>query len=113
MLRAIAAVTALLAAAVIAAAPAVAEPAKGGVKNCKGKHVEGTVGWSKLKAKNVSCGGARKIADHFVFKADGIDDRFHDWLCIKAQLGGNDEFTVHCAREFGGRDQEADFVYKT
>jgi hypothetical protein len=102
------AVASLAALALVASAPAGAQPSAKGEK-C-GKHVVNGGGWWKLKAKNVSCKGARKLADHFVFKAGGVDDRFHDWVCAKAQIG-DEVWTVQCSREKGTKTQEVTFEY--
>jgi hypothetical protein len=92
----------------VASAPAGAHSSSG-FQKC-GKHIVNGSGWYRLKAKNVSCGNARKLADHFVFKAGGVDDRFHDWTCAKAQVG-DEVWSVHCAREKDSTDQEAQFLY--
>lgn len=88
--------------------PAGAHPASKAEK-C-GKHIVNGGGWYKLKAKNVSCQGARKLANHFVFKAGGVDDGFHDWVCAKAQIG-DEVWTVQCSREKGTKTQEVSFLY--
>ena len=53
---------------------------------------------------------ARKLADHFVFEAGGVDDRFHDWVCAKAQIG-DEVWTVQCSRPKGTKDQQVTFDY--
>jgi hypothetical protein len=109
MVRIAGALVLVLAAFAIAlSGPATAAP-KGHAEKC-GKHVVNGSGWFKLKATNVSCKGARKLADHFVFKAGGVDDRFHDWVCAKAQIG-DEVWTVQCSRTKGTTDQEVTFEY--
>jgi hypothetical protein len=98
----------LAAVALIASAPAGAQPAS--AKEKCGKHVINGSGWWKLKAKDVSCENARKLADHFVFKAGGVDDRFHDWICAKAQIG-DEVWTVQCSRTKGTKDQLVTFKF--
>lgn len=99
---------AIAALALLATSPATADRGSG-FEKC-GKHVVNGSGWWKLKAKDVSCKGARKLADHFVFKAGGVDDRFHDWVCAKAQIG-DEVWQVQCARDKGEKNQLVRFVY--
>jgi hypothetical protein len=99
---------ALTALALAISAPAGAAP-KGGFEKC-GKHIVNGSGWYKLKAKDASCKGASKLADHFVFKAGGVDDRFHDWVCAKARVG-DEVWTVQCLRTKGTTHQEVDFLF--
>ena len=109
MLRLTATAALVLAAiALIASSSAGAQPAA--AKEKCGKHIVNGSGWWKLKASDVSCKNARKLADHFVFKAGGIDDRFHDWVCAKAQTG-DEVWKVQCAREKGTKNQEVGFFY--
>jgi hypothetical protein len=100
----------LTAVALVASAPAGAgADSPSGTQKC-GKHIVNGSGWYRLKATNTSCQSARKLADHFVFKAGGVDDRFHDWVCAKAQVG-DEVWKVHCAREKDSTNQEADFLF--
>jgi hypothetical protein len=94
---------------VFAATAPVSAHSSSGFEKC-GKHIVNGSGWYRLKAKDTSCKNARKLADHFVFKAGGVDDRFHDWVCAKAQVG-DEVWTVQCSREKGTTDQQADFFY--
>src|SRR3954453_14404596 len=109
MLRLSAATALVLASiALIASAPAGADTAS--AKEKCGKHIVNGSGWYRLKATKVSCKTARKLADHFVFEAGGVDDRFHDWVCAKAQVG-DEVWKVQCSREKGTKDQEVGFFF--
>ena len=110
MLRLTAALALVLAALVLATSgSAVATPAKAQAEKC-GKHIVNGSGWWHLKAEKTSCKGARKLADHFVFKAGGVDDRFHDWVCAKAQVG-DEVWTVQCTRDKGPKHQLVTFKF--
>jgi hypothetical protein len=98
----------LAAVALIASAPAGADPSA--AKEKCGKHIVNGSGWYRLKAEDVSCDNARKLADHFVFEAGGVDDRFHDWVCAKAQVG-DEVWKVQCSREKGTKNQKVGFFY--
>ena len=109
MLRFTAALALILAAFAIGlSGPAAAAP-KGGAEKC-GKHIVNGSGWFNLKAEKTSCKTARKLADHFVFDAGGVDDRFHDWVCAKAQVG-DEVWTVQCSRSKGTKDQLVTFKF--
>jgi len=99
--------------AVIGAALAIAAPpaahGAGGVEKC-GKHIVNGGGWWKLKAEGASCRTARKVADHFVFEAGGIDDHFQDWVCVKARTG-DEVWQVQCSRRKDERNQVLRFLY--
>lgn len=102
-------VTALIATlALIALIPGGAS-AGSGAEKC-GKHIVNGGGWWRLKAEDVSCKSARALADHFVFKAGGVDDGFRDWICAKVQLG-DEVWRVQCLRPKGNKQQRATFLY--
>jgi hypothetical protein len=86
---AIAAVAILL----VAAGPAAA---RGGYENRCGDQ-ESAMGapWTNLKADNVSCRAARKLADVYV-SADW-DGEYKGWTCKDKQLGP-EELKVKCTR---------------
>jgi hypothetical protein len=110
MLRLTAALAVALAAfAVAASGSPAATPAKAQAEKC-GKHIVNGSGWWHLKAEKTSCKVARKLADHFVFKAGGVDDRFHDWVCAKAQVG-DEVWTVQCSRDHGPKHQIVTFKF--
>ncbi len=109
MLRLTAALVLVLAALAVPASAPAGVASKGGTEKC-GKHIVNGSGWFKLKADGVSCKTARKLANHFVFKAGGVDDRFHDWVCAKAQIG-DEVWTVQCSRTKGTHDQAVSFKY--
>ena len=110
MLRITAALALVLAALVVATSgSAVAAAAKAQAEKC-GKHVVNGSGWWHLKAEKTSCKVARKLADHFVFKAGGVSDGFHDWVCAKAQVG-DEVWTVQCSRSLGPKHQLVTFKF--
>ena len=55
--------------------------------------------WTNLKADNVSCRAARKLADVYV-SADW-DGEYHHWTCKDKQLGP-EEIKVKCTRPKNG-----------
>jgi hypothetical protein len=105
-----AAATVLVAAALalIALAPTAAT-AGSGAEKC-GKHIVNGGGWWRLKAEKTSCKSARKLADHFVFKAGGLDDGYRDWVCAKVQLG-DEVWRVQCLRKKNEKQQKVTFLY--
>jgi hypothetical protein len=110
MLRLTAALAVALAAfAVAASGSPAATPAKAQAEKC-GKHIVNGSGWFHLKAEKTSCKVARKLADHFVFKAGGESDGFHDWVCAKAQVG-DEVWTVQCSRSLGPKHQLVTFKF--
>lgn len=100
---------ALIVAAAIPVAGAGPASARGSFSQCGDGQVNGS-GWYNLKALNVSCGAARKLADHYVFEAGGNDDGFKGWSCAQEQLG-DELWRVRCERQKHGSDQRAKFKY--
>jgi hypothetical protein len=109
MLRITAAVVLVLVALAIPASAPAAGTAKGDAQKC-GKHIVNGSGWFDLKAEKTKCKVARKLADHFVFKAGGNSDGFHDWVCAKAQIG-DEVWTVQCSRSLGPKHQLVTFKF--
>ena len=96
----------LIAAAVpLAGAPAASA---GSFTQCGDGQVNGS-GWYNLKAENVACNPARKLADHYVFEAGGNDDGFKGWSCAEQQVG-DEVWKVKCGRDKNG-GQRAKFKY--
>jgi hypothetical protein len=87
------------------AAPASA----GSFTQCGDGQVNGS-GWYNLRAKNVACNPARKLADHYVFEAGGNDDGFKGWSCVETQIG-DELWTVKCGRGKAGVTQRAKFRF--
>lgn len=109
MLRAAASTALVVAAlALVALIPGTAG-AGSGTEKC-GKHIVNGGGWWGLKAEKTSCKSARKLADHFVFEAGGVDDRYRDWICAKVQLG-DEVWLVQCLRKKGEKQQKVTFRY--
>ena len=110
MLRISAALVLVLTALLVATSgSAVAASPKAHAEKC-GKHIVNGSGWFHLKAEKTSCKVARKLADHFVFKAGGESDGFHDWVCAKAQVG-DEVWTVQCSRSLGPKHQLVTFKF--
>jgi len=101
-----AACAALAALALLAALPAGA--AAGGYERSCGDQ-ESAMGapWTNLKADNVSCGAARRLADDYV-SADW-DGEYRNWTCRDKVLGP-EELKVKCRRPKNG-GQRLKFFY--
>jgi hypothetical protein len=99
----------LAALALVAASPAAAHSPAGGTTKCGDGIVNGS-GWYRLKATDVSCGAARKLAGHYVFEAGGNDDGFRGWSCAEIQVA-DEIYKVHCLRQKDERTQKVRFLY--
>jgi hypothetical protein len=90
-------VIAAVAALAIAAAPA---SARGGYDRSCGDQVDAMgAPWTGLKADNVSCRAARKLAD--VYTSAAYEDDYKGWKCGERQLGP-EELKVKCKRPKNG-----------
>jgi hypothetical protein len=101
---------ALLATAALALAAGAAPASAGKFTTKCGDGVVNGSGWYNLKTIDTACRNARKLANHYVFRAGGNDDGFKGWKCSEKQLG-DELFRVNCHREKRNKFQRVRFRY--
>ena len=70
----------------------------------------GEGGWFDLRARNVACRVAAKVADHFIIVAHAEDDGYKGWRCGNTQHA-EDPIQNACKRRKDGRKQKLKFEF--